>query len=111
MTLVIQELRDIYRRIDRLIEETGGLLSNVIGVRGGYKRRYITYYVNISALPIQGNFKVKVHDEYIDYISDPNGDYITQRRGGSRYIRFPIPYQGPVLIVLTNYGFRVYLLK
>jgi len=95
----------------RTLIKTGSVISNVIAVRGGYKCRYITYYLRVSALPIEGSFRAEVSDDYIDYISDVNGEYVVQWRGRSKYIRFPVPYQGHVLIIPTDYGFRVYLLK
>ncbi len=59
----------------------------------------------------KSKYCVEIGTDYVDYLECDDGDFSPVRRSGSWYIRFPIAYEGPVLIVPIENGFKVYLLK
>ncbi len=97
----------------KILLNSGSVLSRVIFSRGGYRGRYGTYYLKVNEIAEQGKrYRVVIGKDYVDYIEDPNGEFfVTRKSWTTRYIRFPIRYEGPVLIVPLENGFRVYLLK
>ncbi len=96
----------------KIIIKTGSIISRVISVRGGYRRKFVTYYLRLNpSMHLSSTYCVEMGPDYIDYIECKDGEFVPTRRGGSWYIRFPLSYEGSVLIIPTDYGFRVYLLK